>query len=157
MLAYNIYLTDKIYFMYIATKDAAFSVSWDNTSTRFATSCQDGQVCVWDIRKMSKKLAVLNAFQRNQKGACRVVKFSQTNSVDLLTFSEHTSYFNIVDARTFESQQSIRVAPQGIDVHITGLTFSPDSDSIFVGVEQGILEFQIDLILRRSFPTGSLL
>ena len=106
---------------------------------------------------MNKKLAVLNAFQRTQKGACRVVKFSQTNSVDLLAFSEHTSYFNIIDARTFESQQSIRVAPQGVDIHLTGLTFSPDSDSIFVGVEQGILEYQIDLISRRSFPTGSLL
>lgn len=141
----------------IAQKDAAFSVSWDNTSTRFAASCQDGFVCVWDVRKMDKKLAVLNAFQRNQKGACRVVRFSQTNSVDLLAFSEHASYFNIVDARTFDSQQSIRVAPQGMDLHLTGLVFSPDSDSIFVGIEQGILEYQIDLMSRRSFPTGSLI
>lgn len=140
-----------------AQKDAAFSVSWDNTSTRFAASCQDGHVCVWDVRHLKNKLAVLNSFQRNQKGACRVVKFSQTNSVDLLAFSEHASYFNIVDARTFESQQSIRVAPEGMDLHVTGLTFAPDSDSVFVGIEQGILEYQIDLISRRSFPTGSLI
>lgn len=132
-------------------------MSWDNTSTRFAASCQDGHVCVWDVRKMDQKLAVLNAFQRNQKGACRVVRFSQTNSVDLLAFSEHASYFNIVDARTFESQQTIRVAPQGMDLHLTGLVFSPDSDSVFVGIEQGILEYQIDLMSRRSFPTGCLI
>lgn len=106
---------------------------------------------------MNNKLAVLNSFQRSQKGASRVVKFSQTNSVDLLAFSEHTSYFNIVDARTFESQQSIRVAPPGMDLHLTGLAFSPDSDSVFIGIEQGILEYQIDLISRRSFPTGSII
>ena len=141
----------------VAQKDAAFSVSWDNTSTRFAASCQDGHVCVWDIRHMGSKLAVLNSFQRTQKGASRVVRFSQTNSVDLLTFSEHTSYFNVIDARTFASQQVIRVAPQGTDLNITGLSFSPDSDSIFVGIEQGILEYQIDLISRRTFPIGSLI
>ena len=106
---------------------------------------------------MNNKLAVLNSVQRTQKGACRVVKFSQTNSVDLLAFSEHTSYFNIVDARTFDSQQSIRVAQQGMDLHLTGLAFSPDSDSLFIGIEQGILEYQIDLISRRSFPTGSII
>jgi WD40 repeat protein len=141
----------------VGSKDAAFSVSWDNTSTRFAASCQDGQVCVWDVRHLKNKLAILHSAQRTQKGACRVVKFSQTNSVDLLAFSEHTSYINVVDARTFESQQSIRVAPQGMDLHLTGLSFSPDSDSIFVGIEQGILEYQLDLISRRSFPTGSLI
>lgn len=141
----------------LAQKDAGFSVSWDNSSTRFAVSCQDGHVCIWDVRQMNNKLVVLNSFQRSQKGACRVVKFSQTNSVDLLAFSEHASYFNIVDARTFDSQQSIRVAPQGMDLHLTGLTFSPESDSIFVGIEQVILEYQIDLISRRSFPTGSLI
>lgn len=140
-----------------AMKDAAFSVSWDSSSTRFATSCQDGHVCVWDVRHLRNKLAIMNSFQRNQKGAARVVKFSQTNSVDLLIFSEHSSYFNVVDARTFDSQQSVKVAPLGMDLHLTGLSFSPDSDSIFVGIEQGILEYQIDLISRRSFPTGSLI
>ena len=86
-----------------------------------------------------------------------MVKFSQSGSVDLLSFSEHATYFNVVDARTFDCQQSIRVAPPGMDLHLTGLSFSPDSDSIFVGIEQGILEYPIDLISRRSFPTGSLI
>jgi WD40 repeat protein len=143
--------------MFLAVKDAAFSVSWDSSSTRFATACQDGFVCVWDVRHLGRKLAQIPAFQRSQKGACRVVKFSQSGSVDLLAFSEHATYFNVVDARTFECQQSIRVAPQGIDLHLTGLSFSPDSDSIFVGIEQAVLEYPIDLISRRSFPTGSLI
>jgi WD40 repeat protein len=140
-----------------AVKDAAFSCAWDSSSTRFAVACQDGHVCIWDVRHLGRKLAQLNSFQRNQKGACRVVKFSQTNSVDLLAFSEHTTYFNIVDARTFDVQQSVRVAPAGLDMHLSGLTFSPDSDSIFVGVEQAVLEYSIDLMSRRSFPTGSLI
>lgn len=140
-----------------AVKDAAFSCSWDSSSTRFAVACQDGYVCVWDIRHLGRKLAQIPSFQRSQKGACRVVKFSQTNSVDLLVFSEHTTYFNIVDARAFDVQQSVRVAPAGVDLHLSGLAFSPDSDSVFVGVEQGILEYPIDLMSRRCFPTGSLI
>lgn len=114
-------------------------------------------MCVWDVRQLGRKLAQLSSLQKNQKGACRAVKFSQTNSVDLLAFSEHTTYFNIVDARTFESQQSVRVAPPGMDLHLSGLAFAPDSDSVFVGVEQGILEYSLDMISRRSFPIGSLI
>jgi len=49
-------------------------------------------------------------------------------------FSEHVSYVNIVDARTYNQIQTVRVSPQGIDQHISGITFSPDSKSIFVGM-----------------------
>ena len=81
---------------------------------------------------------------------------------------KHVSYINVVDARTFNERQIIRVAPPNIDQHIAGLTFTPDSKYAFVGMlcpislkivamESNVLEFEIDTMSRRSFPEGSLI
>lgn len=69
------------------TKDAGFSCSWDQASMKFAVGCQDGFVCVWDMRR-SKMLARLNSVQSGSRGAVRAVKFSHSSSVDLLAFTE---------------------------------------------------------------------
>lgn len=61
------------------------------------------------------------------------MKFSPTGSVDLLMYSEHVSYINVVDTRSFEEKQVIRVAPPNIDQHIAGITFTPDSKNAYVG------------------------
>lgn len=42
------------------------------------------------------------------------------------------SYINVVDARTFDAKQVIRVAPEMEDRNISGLTFSPDSRAVYV-------------------------
>lgn len=39
-----------------------------------------------------------------------------------------------MDARTFDAQQTIRVGPADQDTPITGLTFSQDSQKLFVGM-----------------------
>ena len=46
---------------------------------------------------------------------------------------KHVSYVNLVDTRTFNDRQTIRVCPIGTDQHISGMAFSPDSQSLFVG------------------------
>lgn len=134
--------------------DAGFSCAWDSASEKFAVACQDGYACVWDIRSMDRKLALIESTQRNQKGAARCIKFSRSNSMDLLAFSEHVSVVNIVDARTFGSRQAIRVSPLSTDMHVSGLAFSPDSKNLMVGLEQHLLEFDIDTTSRRSFAVG---
>jgi len=139
------------------SKDAGFSCAWNQSSDKFAVASQDGVVCVWDIRS-SEKFAVLNSKQNPQvKGACRCLKFSPTGGIDLMMFSEHVSYINLVDARTFNTVQSVRVSPIGGDQHISGISFSPESKSIFVGLENTILEYDVDTIRRRSFPHGSII
>ncbi|KAJ3033844.1 hypothetical protein HDV00_005693 [Rhizophlyctis rosea] len=140
-----------------ATSDAGFSCAWNQSSDKFAVASQDGFVSVWDIRS-SEKLAKLGSKQNPQvKGACRCVKFAPSGSIDLLMYSEHVSYVNIVDARTFHERQTIRVAPSTADQHISGLCFSPDSRTAFVGLESSVLEFEVDTISRRSFPEGSII
>ncbi|KAJ3218350.1 hypothetical protein HK099_005092 [Clydaea vesicula] len=141
----------------LGAKDAGFSCAWNHSSEKFAVASQDGVVCVWDVRS-TEKLALLNSKQYPQvKGACRCLKFSPTGSIDLLMYSEHVSYFNLVDARTFNQKQSIRVSQAGGEQHISGIAFSPESKNIFVGLESTILEYQVDTLSRRCFPEGSII
>ncbi|KAJ3071812.1 hypothetical protein HDU98_004745 [Podochytrium sp. JEL0797] len=74
-----------------------------------------------------------------------------SGSVDLLVFSEHVSYINLVDARTFNECQSVRVAPPNCDQHISGIAISPDS------MESAVLEYDVDTMSRRSFAEGSII
>ncbi|KAI9105476.1 WD40-repeat-containing domain protein [Phlyctochytrium arcticum] len=141
-----------------ASSDAGFSCAWNQSSEKFAVASQDGFVSVWDVRNMHEKIAKLGSKQDPQvKGACRSVKFSPTGSIDLLMYSEHMSYVNIVDARTFNQRQTVRVAPSSTDQHISGITFSPDSKNIFVGMESNVWEFEVDTMSRRCFPEGSII
>lgn len=135
------------------SKDAGFSCSWDQSSTKFAVGCQDGYVCVWDIRS-SKKLAQIASTQPNGRGAVRSVKFSQKGSLDLLAFTEHTSYVNVVDARTFDGRDSIRVGSG--ETNLTGLAFSDSGSSLFLGTEQVIMEYDINTRKRRISASGQL-
>ncbi|KAG0235113.1 cleavage and polyadenylation specificity factor subunit 2, partial [Mortierella sp. GBA43] len=139
---------------YTATSDASFSCAWNQSSDKFAVASQDGFVSVWDIRH-SEKLSKLGSKQQPQpKGATRCVKFSSSGSIDLLVFSEHVSYVNLVDARTFNERQIIRVAPPNNDEHISGIALSPDSKVCFVGMEHSVLEFDVDTPLS-SHPYPS--
>ncbi|KAJ3135365.1 hypothetical protein HK100_002856 [Physocladia obscura] len=138
------------------TDAACFSCAWNQSSDKFAVACQHGFVCVWDIRS-TEKLAKISTKQDPQdKGATRCVKFSMSGSVDLMMFTEHVSYMHVVDARTFNDTQSIRVAPPNCDQNISGIACSPDSRSMFVGLDNVVLEYDIDVIARRSFGEGSL-
>ncbi|KAG0344493.1 hypothetical protein BG004_004445 [Podila humilis] len=142
---------------YTVTTEANFSCAWNQSSDKFAVASQDGFVSVWDIRH-SERLCQLGSKQRPQvKGATRCVKFSSSGSIDLLIYSEHVSYVNLVDARTFNERQVVRVAPPHVDEHISGIALSPDSKKCFVGMEHSVLEFDVDTINRRSFPSGSLI
>ncbi|KAI9471558.1 hypothetical protein LPJ55_005735 [Coemansia sp. RSA 990] len=157
-----------------ASNDASFSCDWSQCSELFAVGSQDGFVTVWDVRTRHK-LAQLETYQYGRsRGACRNVKFSPSGSIDLLAFSEHTSYVNIVDTRSFEKRQVLRVnsdsfndlpdffapdspAMASQDTQITGLRFAPDSSSLFVGLEESILEYAVDRIGRYSFASSEII
>ncbi|KAJ2622951.1 hypothetical protein GGI25_001573 [Coemansia spiralis] len=165
-----------------ASNDASFSCDWNQSSQLFAVGSQDGYATVWDIRSQ-QKMVQLETFQHGRsRGACRNVKFSPSGSIDLLAFSEHTSYVNVVDTRSFEKRQILRAgnpenafdddlghsAPTSFllpdspsllsqDLQITGLRFSSDSSALFVGLEESILEYAVDRIGRYSFSTSEII
>ncbi|KAJ1541411.1 hypothetical protein HK405_010667, partial [Cladochytrium tenue] len=129
-----------------AADDSCFSCAWNQTSDKLAVASQNGFVTVWDVRSTgTAKLAEFGSKQRPQgKGACRCVKFSPSGAVDLMVYSEHVSVFNVIDARTFNERQVVRVAPPNMDQDIAGFTFSPDGKAIFVGLENQVLEYDVD-------------
>ncbi|CAM0141743.1 hypothetical protein VKS41_007591 [Umbelopsis sp. WA50703] len=139
------------------SKDSNFSSAWSHNSDKFAVASQDGTVNVWDTRSTIPLFTLGSKQSPNAKGAARCVKFTNMGAIDLLAYTEHVSYVNIVDARTFNSQQVIRVSPAHLDYHITGMTFDPESQSMFVGLENSLLEYSVDTKARRRFPLGSLL
>jgi hypothetical protein len=83
------------------------------------------------------------------------VKFSKTPGIDLMVFSEHCSYFHLVDTRSFNEEQVIRV--QETDKNITGVAFDIKGTNLYVGVEDCIFEYEIDVLKRRTFDSGDLL
>ncbi|RKP26200.1 WD40-repeat-containing domain protein [Syncephalis pseudoplumigaleata] len=145
-------------------EDAGFSTAWNRIGNQFVVASQDGRVIVWDIRS-SEKLATLTCTQSDGtlheqqpsrvRGAVRCVKFSQSGAVDLLAFSEHVNYVNVVDARTYQDRQSICIAPD-MDAHIAGMDFSPCGTRLFVGTENSVAAFDVDVMARHRFAHGVL-
>lgn len=63
----------------------------------------------------------------------------------------------MVDARTFEARDTIRIGQPVSEINLTGLAFSPDSRSVFVGTEQVLLQYDVNTRKRRGFPSGQIL
>ncbi|OAG28877.1 hypothetical protein NEDG_01016 [Nematocida displodere] len=155
----NLFSIDKEKYRLVKTlktvNDASFKVSWSPSSMYLAASTQDGYVCVYDIRNTAQKLATIPSMQTPLvKGACRNVKFCPKLSLDLLAFTEHVSHFTVVDIRDFGKKQSIAVSSPESDKHISGLSFSSDGESLYVGTEMMIFEFDINTHGRRLFQVG---
>ncbi|KAJ3359710.1 hypothetical protein GGF32_009055 [Allomyces javanicus] len=135
---------------------SGFSCSWNYSSEKFAIASQDGAVLVWDVRSTVPTAKFVTKQYPSEKGAARCVKFSPSASIDLLAFTEHVNNVHFVDARTFNTRQVVRAAMPHIDQHLSGLAFSPDSRSVFVGLENALVEYEINSKSRRSFPAGAI-
>lgn len=113
---------------------ASFSSAFSADGSKFAVASQEGVVAVWDVRS-TKPLKVIQTdksrpsrsstsnlgpmgwlydnpwdWSRAPGWGARSVKFSPASvGREILTFTEHTSLLHIVDARTFETEEVIRV------------------------------------------------
>ncbi len=50
----------------------------------------------------------------------------------------------------------MRVGNAATDLNLTGLTFSPDSRSLYIGTEQAIFEYDVNTRKRRGFAAGQI-
>lgn len=94
-----------------------------------------------------------------QKGAIRCVKFTHAPFVDLLCVAEHINLVHLIDTRTFDKEtlNLSSVASSSIDSHhVAGVAFSQNCKKLFVGLENELIEFEINMHERRSFPYGDL-
>lgn len=115
--------------------DYSFASAWHPDGRILATGNQDTTCRLWDIRNLSGSLAVI----KGRMGAIRAVKF--TTDGRFLAMAEPADFVHIIDT------QSGYVKGQEIDIfgEIAGISFSPDTEALFVGVADrtygSLLEF----------------
>ncbi|KAI9321225.1 WD40-repeat-containing domain protein [Dichotomocladium elegans] len=139
--------------IYRASEEPALSCAWNHSSNKFAVSSQDGTVSVWKVENTEPLLRIPSTEIRKTRKAARAIQFSKS-PLDLLIYTEHVSNINIVDTRTFETRQVLRLSPADVDRHITGLALSPDNRFLFVGLEDSIIQFSVDVCARRRFGSA---
>lgn len=115
--------------------DYSFSSAWHPNGQILATGNQDTTCRLWDIRNISESLAVL----KGNMGAIRALKF--TSDGRFLAMAEPADFIHIFDTRSgFEKEQEIDMFGE-----IAGISFSPDTEALFVGVADrtygSVLEF----------------
>lgn len=115
--------------------DYSFASAWHPDGLILATGNQDTTCRLWDLRYMSESISVL----KGRMGAIRGVKFSSDGQ--FLAMAEPADFVHIFDTKCdYEKAQEIDLFGE-----IAGISFSPDTESLFVGVADrtygSLLEF----------------
>ncbi|GAB2271159.1 hypothetical protein Dimus_006005 [Dionaea muscipula] len=104
--------------------DYSFSSAWHPNGQILATGNQDMTCRLWDIRKTSQSLAIL----KGRMGAIRAIKF--TSDGRFMAMAEPADFVHIFDTESgYEHGQEIDLFGE-----IAGISFSPDTEALFVGV-----------------------
>ncbi|XP_031478487.1 uncharacterized WD repeat-containing protein C2A9.03-like [Nymphaea colorata] len=104
--------------------DFSFASAWHPNGLTFATGNQDKTCRVWDMRNLSKSVAVL----RGNLGAIRSIRF--TSDGQFLAMAEPADFVHIFDTKNnYDKEQEIDFFGE-----VSGVSFSPDTESLFIGV-----------------------
>ncbi|GFR47021.1 hypothetical protein Agub_g8705 [Astrephomene gubernaculifera] len=134
--------------MFREALDTGISTAWSPSGTFLASAHQDGSLAVWDMRSPE----VVCKYRLST--ACRNVKFS-AGVVDLMAFAEHEDLVHVVDVRQWNSFQDLNAGcGQGHD--ISGISFPPSGDRLWVGLDDCVMSYELDTVARRTFGYGSL-
>ncbi|KFY94650.1 hypothetical protein V498_03792 [Pseudogymnoascus sp. VKM F-4517 (FW-2822)] len=124
--------------------DYGFACDWADNGWHVATGNQDKLVKIWDARmwKTSDGRANPLATIASTMAGVRSLKYSPLGSGKrVLLASEPADIISVIDAETYESKQTLDLFGE-----IAGTDFSPDGQSIFVGVHDdlrgGLMEFE---------------
>uniref|UniRef100_A0ACD5V8D4 Uncharacterized protein n=1 Tax=Avena sativa TaxID=4498 RepID=A0ACD5V8D4_AVESA len=104
--------------------DYSFASAWSPDGRTFATGNQDRTCRVWDVRNLSQSLHVLGS----NIGAIRSIRF--TSDGQFLATAEPADFVHIFDVKSnYNKRQELDFFGE-----ISGMSFSPDTDTLFVGV-----------------------
>ncbi|TKY49895.1 WD repeat-containing protein [Spatholobus suberectus] len=104
--------------------DYSFASSWHPDGVTFATGNQDKTCRIWDLRNLSKSVAVL----KSNLGAIRSIRY--TSDGQFMAVAEPADFVHVYDVKSgYEKEQEIDFFGE-----ISGLSFSPDTESLFIGV-----------------------
>ncbi|KAG8072175.1 hypothetical protein GUJ93_ZPchr0006g41815 [Zizania palustris] len=104
--------------------DYSFASAWSPDGRIFATGNQDKTCRIWDVRNLSKSLHVL----RGNLGAIRSICF--TSDGQFMSMAEPADFVHVFDVGSdYNKRQELDFFGE-----ISGMSFSPDTDMLFVGV-----------------------
>ncbi|XP_008794688.1 uncharacterized WD repeat-containing protein C2A9.03-like isoform X2 [Phoenix dactylifera] len=104
--------------------DYSFASAWNPDGRTFATGNQDKTCRIWDARNLSKSVSVL----RGNLGAIRSIRF--TSDGRFMAMAEPADFVHIFDVGSgYNKQQELDFFGE-----ISGMSFSPDTEALFVGV-----------------------
>ncbi|KAH0896620.1 hypothetical protein HID58_046188 [Brassica napus] len=104
--------------------DYSFASAWHPNGVTFATGNQDKTCRIWDTRKTSESVAVL----KGNLGAIRSIRF--TSDGRCIAMAEPADFVHVYDTKTgYKKEQEIDFFGE-----ISGISFSPDTESLFIGV-----------------------
>lgn len=115
--------------------DDSFASAWHPSGLSFATGNQDKTCRIWDVRNLSKSVITLDA----RIGAVRTIRYSSDGK--FMAFGESTDFVRVFDVGSeYANEQEIDFFGK-----ISGISFSPDTESLFIGVSDrgfgGLIEF----------------
>ncbi|CAN6559147.1 unnamed protein product [Malus baccata var. baccata] len=104
--------------------DFSFASAWHPDGMTFATGNQDKTCRIWDVRNLSKSVAVL----KGNLGAIRSIRY--TSDGQYMMMAEPADFVHVYDVKSgYEKEQEIDFFGE-----ISGISFSPDTESLFIGV-----------------------
>ncbi|GFS36129.1 transducin/WD40 repeat-like superfamily protein [Actinidia rufa] len=104
--------------------DFSFASAWHPDGLTFTTGNQDKTCRIWDVRNLSKSVAAL----KGNLGAIRSIRY--TSDGQFMAMAEPADFVHVYDVKGgYEKEQEIDFFGE-----ISGMSFSPDTESLFIGV-----------------------
>ncbi|KAF7149052.1 hypothetical protein RHSIM_Rhsim03G0015300 [Rhododendron simsii] len=123
--------TGKMVASLVGHLDFSFASAWHPDGVTFATGNQDKTCRIWDVRNPSKSVTAL----KGNLGAIRSIRYSSDGR--FMAMAEHCDFVHVFDVKSgYEKEQEIDFFGK-----ISGMSFSPDTESLFIGVCDAIEAF----------------
>ena len=115
-----------------------FACDWAADGVTMATGHQDGQVKIWDARKLSESVTSIPM----EMAGCRTLQFSPPGGGKrVLVIAEPADFVHVVDAGSFKSKQVIEFFGE-----IAGISMPPDGSNLYIANQDrtygGLMEFE---------------
>ncbi|GAA0185692.1 hypothetical protein LIER_32980 [Lithospermum erythrorhizon] len=121
--------------------DYSFASAWHPNGLSFATGNQDKTCRIWDLRNPSKSVTAL----KGNLGAIRSIRYSSDGR--FMAMAEPADFVHLFDVNSgYEQEQDIDFFGE-----ISGISFSPDTESLFIGVWDRTYGSLLEFGRRRNY------